>query len=77
MSSTKICKNCVACLRLYRRFYMYYPDKIFYCADRDELTDPSASCVKWRRAKRKSDLSPARFECAKDDIARIAELLDE
>ena len=73
---SKTCKSCKACKYIYRRlWYTYSRFEQLYCTDREEPTEADNSCDRWqKKAPRKYDLSPQRFDEAERDIKILVAL---
>ncbi len=73
---TKICKTCIFCKRLFRRFgYELSPENFYLCEKHANFTEPEKTCKGWRQKTDTCDLSSARFRQAEEDIKAIVSLL--
>ena len=78
MSTTKLCKNCNACLKIYRKYhYLFYRYHLNYCIIHDTLTDLENTCDAWQKKAVRFDLSAERFNEIQNDIRTMMHLLLE
>ncbi len=76
--TTKICKSCNCCKRLYRILGCGFTEfRLLYCTEREEIISEDFCCGKWSRKRREYDLSPQRFDEVENDIKIVYEYLKD
>lgn len=71
-TSGKRCKTCNNCKQVYRQgCWGYYSSKWYYCAAREQMTEPERVCGQWSKKEIVCDFSAQRFDEVEWDIKEL------
>lgn len=63
---------------MYTKFYCrMWKEKIFYCTERETVTDSDFTCGKWKKRDAKADISLRRLGEAEEDVLFLLQAMEK